>query len=433
MTGMTPRDLEELGELQRHTFRYFVHETNPGNGLVRDRSREGSPASIAAVGLALTCYPVGVFRRWLTRAEAAERVLTTLRFFARSAQSEDEDATGSHGLYYHFLDMRTGRRALRCELSTMDSAILFAGALACVSFFDRRDPMEREIRRRGRALYRRADWRWALAGGRALAHGWTPEDGFLTCRWRGYDESLLLYLLALGSPTHPVPKSSFSEWTSSYRYRKLFGLEVLYCGPLFTHQLPHLWVDFRDLRDEALSRRGWDYFENSRRMTLVQQRYAIENPRGFRGYGPRGWGITASDGPGEGGRTARFRRTLGYAARGVPDGPDDGTLSPWAVATSLPFAPEIVMPTLRRMAARYPQLRNEYGFLCSFNPSFHDGRGTWVSPDYLGLDQGPIVVMIEIARSGFVWDLMRRRPEIRAGLLRAGFRGGWLGALRPAG
>lgn len=430
---MKPGDLEELGDLQRHTFRYFVYETNPGNGLVRDRSREGSPASIAAVGLALTCYPVGVFRRWLTRAEAAERVLTTLRFFARSAQGEDEDATGFHGLYYHFLDMRTGRRALRCELSTMDSAILLAGALACASFFDRRAPLEREIRRRGRALYRRADWRWALAGGRALAHGWTPESGFLSCRWRGYDESLLLCLLALGSPTHPVPKSSWDEWTSSYRYRKLFGLDVLYCGPLFTHQLPHLWVDFRGLRDAAHSPRGWDYFENSRRMTLVHQRYAIENPRGFRGYGPRGWGITASDGPGEGGRPARGGPFLGYAARGVPDGPDDGTLSPWAVATSLPFAPEIVVPTLRRMAERYPKLRNEYGFLCSFNPSFHDGRGTWVAPDYLGLDQGPIVVMIENARSGFVWQLMRRCPEIRAGLLRAGFRGGWLGAGRPAG
>ncbi|HEX7528727.1 MAG TPA: hypothetical protein VF425_06430, partial [Thermoanaerobaculia bacterium] len=155
---MKPGDLELLGELQRHTFRYFVHETNPGNGLVRDRSREGSPASIAAVGLALTCYPVGVFRRWITRAEAAERVLTTLRFFARSAQGTDEDATGFRGLYYHFLDMRSGRRALRCELSTMDSAILLAGALTCASFFDRRDPLEREIRGRSRALFRRADW-----------------------------------------------------------------------------------------------------------------------------------------------------------------------------------------------------------------------------------------------------------------------------------
>ena len=424
---MRARDSEALDELQRHTFRYFVYETNAGNGLVRDRSREGSPASIAAVGLALTCYPIGVSRRWLTRAEAAERVLTTLRFFARSVQGTEEDATGFHGLYYHFLDMRTGRRALRCELSTMDSAILLAGALACVSFFDRGAPEEREIRARGRALYRRADWRWALAGGRVLSHGWTPEGGFLPWRYRGYDESLLLYLLALGSPTHPLPRASFREWTSTYRFRRLFGLDVLHCGPLFTHQLPHVWVDFRGLRDAALSPRGWDYFENSRRMTLVHQRYAAANPRRFRGYGPGGWGITASDGPGERGRFRRGRRFLGYAARGAPDGPDDGTLSPWAVASSLPFAPEIVAPTLRHMEARYPKLRSEYGYLCSFNPTCREGRGSWVAPDYLGLDQGPIVGMIENARTGFVWDLMRRAPPIRTGLLRAGFRGGWLG------
>jgi len=423
---MRARDSGELAELQRHTFRYFVHETNAGNGLVRDRSREGSPASIAAVGLALTCYPIGVFRRWLTRGEAAERVLTTLRFFARSAQGEGEDATGFRGLYYHFLDMRTGRRALRCELSTMDSAILLAGALACVSFFDRRAPEEREIRARGRALYRRADWRWALAGGRLLAHGWTPEGGFLPWRYRGYDESLLLYLLALGSPTHPLPRASFSEWTSSYRFRRLFGLDVLHCGPLFTHQLPHLWVDFRGLRDAALSPRGWDYFENSRRMTLVHQRYAAANPGRFCGYGPRGWGITASDGPGDRGLSAKKRRFLGYAGRGVPDGPDDGTLSPWAVASSLPFAAEAVVPTLRRMEALYPKLRSEYGYLCSFNPTCRVGRGSWVAPDYLGLDQGPIVGMIENARTGFVWDLMRRTSPVRTGLLRAGFRGGWL-------
>ncbi len=424
--SMNAPDHDDLGELQRHTFRYFIYETNAGNGLVRDRSREGSPASVAAVGLALTCYPVGVLHGWLTREEAAERVLTTLRFFARSAQGTEEDATGFRGLYYHFLDMRTGRRALRCELSTMDSAILLAGVLACVAFFERRTPREREIRALGRALFRRADWTWALAGGRVVSQGWTPESGFLPSCYRGYDESLLLYLLALGSPTHPLPRASFRAFASTFRFRRLYGMDVLHCGPLFTHQLPHVWVDFRGLRDRDLTPRGWDYFENSRRMTLVHQAYAAANPRGFRGYGPKGWGITASDGPGMEARTGRGARFLGYAARGVPDGPDDGTLSPWAVASSLPFAPDIVVETLRHMEARYPDLRGEYGFLCSFNPSCRDGRGTWVAPDHLGLDQGPIVAMIENARTGFVWDLMKRTKELRTGLARAGFRGGWL-------
>ncbi|MGQ0571051.1 MAG: glucoamylase family protein [Armatimonadota bacterium] len=428
----TPESPLDLVELQRDTFGYFVHEANPANGLVPDNTRYGSPSSIAAVGFALSCYPVGVERGIMKRDEAVARTLTTLRFFHQSPQGPQPDATGYRGFYYHFLHMKTGQRAHRCELSTMDTAILLVGALVAAAYFDRPTRQEEEIRELADALYRRADWRWVLNGGTAVTHGWRPERGFLNHRWEGYNEALILYVLGLGSPTHPLPRQSYAAWTSTYRWKTLYGHEFLYSGPLFTHQLSHLWIDFRGIQDEFMHAKAIDYFENSRRATYVQQRYAIENPRRFTGYAEFSWGISASDGPGHAVRRVRGirRRFYDYRARGVPFGPDDGTLSPWAVVGSLPFAPEIVVPTIRHFDETYPEVRSRYGFLCSFNPTFPGGtesQGGWVARGYYGLDQGPVVLMIENYRTGLIWRLMRQCPYLIAGLSRAGFSGGWLG------
>jgi hypothetical protein len=424
-----------LDRLQRDTFRYFVEKADSASGLVPDSSREGAPSSITAVGLALAAYAVGTEREFIERAEAVDRVLTTVRFFLNSPQGKEPDATGHRGFYYHFLDMRTGRRAWKCELSTIDTTFLLAGALAAAAYFDRDTMEEREIRALADALYRRADWRWALNGGSAVSHGWKPESGFLRHRWEGYNEALLLYALGLGSPTHPLPAESYRAWTRTYRWRKLYGHEFLYAGPLFTHQLSHVWIDFRGIQDEFMRAKGIDYFENSRRATYVQRQYAIRNPRGFRGYNENCWGITASDGPGP--ATRRIdgveRRFFDYRARGIPYGPDDGTIAPWAAITSLPFAPEIVLLALRHFNEFYPEMTSEYGFRCSFNPTFPDGargRSGWISKGYYGLDQGPIVLMIENYRSGLPWRLMSKCPYLVAGLRRAGFTGGWLSAHR---
>jgi hypothetical protein len=421
-----------LDALQRDTFRYFLSATNPANGLVADSSRRGSPASIAAVGLALAVYAVGAERGFITRADAAARVLTTLRFFASSHQGPEPDSTGHRGFYYHFLDMRTGRRAWRSELSTIDTNSLLAGALAAASYFDGTAADEREIRSLAEALYRRADWRWIRRRGRAVLHGWKPERGFLRHRWQGYSEAILLYALALGSPTFPIEPATFAAWTKTYRWKKLYGHEFLYAGPLFVHQLSHVWIDFRGIRDAYMRRKGIDYFENSRRATLVQQAYAVRNPKRFAGYGEHVWGVTASDGPGPARRRVRgvVRRFYDYAARGVPYGPDDGTIAPWAVVASLPFAPDIVIPTLRHMNAAYPAVTSEYGYKCSFNPTFTDPSGNtagWISKGYYGLDQGPVVLMIENYRSELLWRLMQRCPYVVTGLRRAGFTGGWMG------
>lgn len=426
-------DLRDLAKLQRETMGYFLHETNPANGLVPDSTRRGAPSSIAAVGLALASYPVAVERGLMRRAEARSRVFTTLRFFAESPHGDSPNATGFRGFYYHFLDMRSGRRHRHVELSTMDTAILLAGVLTAAMYFNADSASERALRDIAAELLARADWLWARNGAATICHGWTPERGFLRHHWTGYNEALLLYVLALGSTNHRVPKASYGAWTSTYRWKKVLGQEFLYSGPLFTHQLPHVWLDFRGIQDAYMRARGIDYFENSRRATLVQQSYAARNPRNFRGYGPLMWGITASDGPG---RTVRRvdgveRRFYDYFARGVPFGPDDGTLSPWGVVASLPFAPDVVLPTLRHFRLRHPEIRSRYGFLCSFNPTFPGGAtraSGWVSRGYYGLEQGPVVLMIENFLSGFLWRLLRASPIVQDGLRRAGFTGAWLGA-----
>jgi hypothetical protein len=420
-----------MDALQRVTFDYFVHEANPHNGLIVDKTQPGAPASIAAVGLAISSYPVGVERGFITRADAIERTLTTLRFFRDSVQSIDHDATGYKGFYYHFLDMKSGKRVSKCELSTVDTAFLLMGMLTAAAYFLDDTTDAREIRMLVDELYHRADWNWAQNGGATVSMGWNPESGFLPYRWQGYDEALFLYLLGLGSPTHPLPEESYAAWTSTYQWRKIYGHEFLFSGPLFTHQISHLWIDFRGIRDAYMRGTGIDYFENSRRATYVQQQYAIDNPSRFQGYGVNCWGITASDGPGPVTRTIKGqkRKFFGYKARGVPDGPDDGSIAPWAVIASLPFAPEIVLPALGYFKDIKLDLSNPYGFKATFNPTFSDTSDPlkyWICPSHYGINQGPIVLMIENFRSELVWRLIRQCPYLVNGLRRAGFSGGWL-------
>jgi hypothetical protein len=425
---MTP---DALDRLQEDTLGYFLKETNRANGMVPDSTRPGAPASITAIGFALTAYVIGVERGFMTRREAVDRTLTTMRFFWNSPQGEESEATGHRGFYYHFLHMDTGRRAWESELSTIDSTFLLAGMLSAAEYFDGGAREEREIRTLADQLYRRADWQWAQDGGDTVTHGWRPETGFIPYRWEGYNEALILYVLGLASPTHPLPAESYAAWTRTYDWKTLYGHEFLYAGPLFIHQLSHMWIDFRGIQDEVMRAKGIDYFENSRRATYVQQQYAIHNPLNHRGYGENCWGITASDGPGPAilQIDAVERRFEDYTARGIPYGPDDGTIAPWAAVASLPFAPEIVLPALQHFNDAYPEMTSEYGFKCSFNPTFTAGdqqRRGWISKGYYGLDQGPIVMMIENYRTGFLWDLMKRCSYIREGLRRAGFRGGWL-------
>jgi len=424
---------ELLRQLQKHSFDYFTHEVNPANGLILDKTEEDWPASIAAVGMALTAYPVGVERRFIGREEAVERVLTTLRFFATSEQSTAVDATGYRGFYYHFLHMGSGKRAWCSELSSIDTAIFIAGALAAAAYFDGATDQEGEIRSLASMLYERVEWDWMLAGEETLCHGWRPEAdaGFLAYRWEGYDEALILYLLALGSPTHPIGPGAYAAWCRTYEWKTIYDIDYLYAGPLFIHQLSHVWIDFRGIRDAFMRDRKSDYFENSRRATQVQQEYGARNPLGLSHLSKVCWGITASDGPGPATRKiAGVERVFfDYLARGVPYGPDDGTIAPWAVVASLPFAPDIVVPTVMNFRRMRVPLANPYGFKASINPMFAGADNEavgWVSRFHFGINEGPTVLMIENHRSGLVWALMRRCGPLVAGLRAAGFSGGWL-------
>ncbi len=424
-----PMDETWLDDMQRAAFGYFAQLVDPHNGLVPDTSRANSPVSIAVVGFALSAYPVAVTRGWMSRADALRHSLAALRFFRDSDQSGTPQATGYKGFYYHFLDLRSGARVWRSELSMIDTALLIAGVLAAASYFDGDTPDEIELRRIADALYRRVDWSWAQDGGDTIRQGWKPECGFLHYGWEGYSEAIVLYALAMGSPTHPITGDCYHAWTATYQWENLYGGDFLYAGPLFVHQFSHAWIDFRGIRDAFMREKCSDYFQNSRRAVLIQREYARLNPHSFAGYDESTWGLSACDGPSDEQQDVsnETRHLFGYAARGVPYGPDDGTLSAPAVLASLPFEPDIALEGVRSMLLRYPQILTDGRFASAFNPSLALADGApWVSAGHYGLDQGIVLMMIENHRSGFIWQLMRACPYLVDGLRRAGFRGGWL-------
>jgi hypothetical protein len=428
MAGLTTlSDDALLDRLQRGAFAYFEDYTSAGNGLVADTSRPGSPCSIAVVGFALSCYPVAVHRGWLSRDVAAARTLKVLRFFSNSEQTEEADATGFKGFYYHFLDMHTGRRVWQCELSLIDTALLVSGIVTAGCYFDG-DGNEPHIRALSESLYRRIDWSWALNGGKTLAQGWKPGCGFLHYGWEGYNEATILYILGVASPTFPLPSESFAGWTFTYQWENLLGQNLLYSGPLFTHLFSHAWIDFRSIRDQFMREKNADYFENTKKAVAVQRDYCARNPHGFEAYDRNLWGITAGDGPNNQDmrKKSRDRRFYGYMSRGVPYGPDDGTIAPWAMLASLPFNPDAALQGIRYLLEQYPQVCSNDRLSSGFNPSLVEDGRAWLSTGWYGLDQGLLVMMIENHRTGFLWDITRGSDIFRTGLRRVGFEGGWL-------
>ncbi|MEO8777236.1 MAG: glucoamylase family protein, partial [Rhodanobacter sp.] len=418
-----------LEKLQSDAFRYFTENANPVTGLVADSTKAGSAASIAATGFALSCYPVAAQRGWLSRKQAADTTLKTLRFFHDSRQGKDAKATGYKGFYYHFLDMQTGKRAEDCELSTIDTAMLLSGVLVANEYFNRKSTGEREIRSLSKALIERADWTWTLDGDE-INHSWTPAHGFKKADWEGYTEALMMYLLGAASTSHPIPKDVYERDAESYEWHLNAGLEWIHATPLFIHLFPQAWLDLRGLKDGFVGKHAdIDYVENTRRAIQVQRDYANLNPHNFVGYGNDIWGLSACMGP-EGklkmrnGQTGKF---LGYAARGVTNGPDDGTLVPWAAATCMAHAPEAALAGVQAMLKAYPRALSDGQFIGGINPSLPgNGPEGWLAPARFGLDQGLVIMMIENARTGLLWELTRNSAVVKRGLKTLGFGGGWL-------
>ncbi len=414
-----------LDSIQRKTFEFFMQEHHADWGIVKDRAAKWAPASIASTGFGLPCFAIGAEKQWISREQAAEITLKILHFFANSPQNTDTNGIGYKGFYYHFLKMDSGRREWNCELSTIDSGILMMGIIFARNYYNKDNKTEAEIRKLSAFILERVDWDFMHMpdSGRfanTISMGWTPEKGIHDFGWEGYNEALFLYVLAAGSGMTNAEKS-YSAWLSTYKWNTPYpGLSHVAFPPLFGHQFSQAFIDYRGLVDSYMKEKGIDYFENSRRATYVQRAYAMQNPQGWVGYDSLCWGVTASDGP-----TDKYnfddKKFLGYAGRGTSGADynyfDDGTIAPYGPLSSLPFAPEIVLPTIQSMNKKYgKKLWGKYGFYDSFNPT-----ANWVNDDFIGIDQGPMLIMIENFRSGFVWNMVMQDPIIQKGLTRLGY------------
>jgi hypothetical protein len=400
-------DEEFLDFLQHATVDFFWFEANPSNGLIKDRNTDWSPSSIASIGFGITAICIGIDRGWILHLDGRNRILTTLRTLWQKPQGRDAANTiGYRGFFYHFLDMTTAYRAWTSELSSIDSALLLAGILYAKEYFIADDTEEQEIRQLADSIYYRMDFNWMRNFEPSLTMGWHPESGFINARWIGYNEAMILYIMGLGSPTHPLAARSWDAWTSGYQWQTHYGYSFVIFPPLFGHQYSHCWIDFRNIADTYMRSRDSNYFENSRKATLANREYCIENPGGFAAYGENVWGITASDIQG------------GYLARGAPPAlNDDGTIAPTAAGGSIPFAPEETIAALKYMYDTYKtDLWGPYGFKDAFNISKN-----WFASDHIGIDQGAIVLMIENYRTGKIWDVFMRNTDILHGLENAGF------------
>ena len=408
-TALVAEDSAFLQDLEQRSFAYFHEQSNPDNGLVADRAPAdgrtvGKVASIAAVGFGLSAICVADHHAWIARDSARQRVLVTLRFLRDTLPNE-------HGFFYHFVDMKTGQRIWKCEVSSIDTALLIAGVLTAREYF-RDDPAQREIAELANRIYQRVDWPWMLNGTKTLAMGWHPEKGFTAAHWDEFSEHTLLDLLAIGSPTHPLPAECWQAWRRG-PIVTYAGRTYMQCPPLFTHQFPHAWIDFRNQHD-----RWGNYWQNSVDATLAHRQFCIDlaaqSPEKFGNYSDRLWGITASD------SSTGYRGWGGPPTKGPIDPALDGTVVPCAAAGSLPFAPRECLATLRHMHDQYGhQIWGRYGFVDAFNP-----RTGWVGPDCIGIDVGISLLMAENCRTGRVWQWFMRGPEIQRALNAAGFQPG---------
>ncbi len=398
-------DNDLLDDISRRSFRYFWQNTDPETGLVLDRARfNGQPeddsqhkniSSIAATGFGLTAFCIGAEHRWVSPAVARKRILTTLQFFAYRAQQE-------HGWFFHFLDARTGKRRWKSEVSSIDTALLLAGVLtARQTFHD--DP---EIVRLANLIYDRVNFPWMLNGDRLfLSHGWKPETGFLPYRWDTYSESGILYILAIGSPTHPISPDSWFGWKLPIVHSA--GYTYIGGGPIFIQQYSQAWLDLRNRsysqvpsEDRVVPR--VNVFENAIVATRAQQALGIDLSQRYRGYSANVWGITASD------------SAKGYVAWGGSpnDSRIDGTVVPSAAAGSVMFAPNICIPALRAMLLRYgKKVYGRYGFADAFNPNTG-----WVSKYVIGIDVGITLLSAEDLRTGNVWRWFMNNIEVERAL-----------------
>lgn len=440
LSQSTDHIVDFKNDLKHRTFNYFWELVDTSTWQIPDRYPRKTFTSITATGFGLTSYIIGVENKYITREEAAQRVFNTLRWLINSKQGTDiNSSTGYKGFYYHFLHYQTGTRFKNVELSTIDTGLLLAGILACQSYFSNENETERKIRDLADSIYLRVEWDWAMNNQNNMSMGWKPESGFLEAKWTGYNEAMILLLLALGSPEHTIPSVAWEYWCNTYQWSKFQGYEFVNFDPLFGHQYSHMFIDFRNIYDPYMEEKSIDYFENSRRATLSNRDYCIKNPYGFKSYSEDIWGLTACDGPANmkaqyNGNEIQFYK---YRARGASSFRiiDDGTISITAAGGSIPFAPEICLDALYTMKNEFNgKLYQEYGFVDAFNASYtivnkEFKDEVWINEDYIGINQGPILIQLANYENELIWNIMKKNKYIIQGLKKAGFTGGWLDEL----
>lgn len=393
-TSLSPQDDQFLNDIEHGCFQFFWEQANPPTGLIKDRCNvrtadTSTAASIASTGFGLTAICIGEKRGFVSYSEARVRVIQCLSFLWHKLPTH-------RGFFYHFANIDTGERMWDSEVSSVDTAILLCGILTCREHFH-----DDTISELAHAIFDRVDWTWLSEDTTLLSHGWTPELGFIPSRWDLYSELMMMYLLGLGSSSHPLNSDAWFAWT-----RKIFEYDGLrYIGsyaPLFVHQYSQAWFDFRGKRD-----RYADYFQNSIIATDVHRRFCVELNTQFSDYSNALWGITASD------------SERGYIVWGGPPamGPIDGTIVPCAAGGSLPFLPQATMRVLRTIHDHYPNAWSRYGFVDAFNP-----LTDWYDTDVIGIDTGITMLMAENARTGFVWETFMKNPEAQRGMEIAGFK-----------
>ncbi len=428
-------------ELEHRTFNFFWELADSNNYQIPDRYPTLTFSSIAATGFGLSAYMVGSEKHYITRAQAAERTLNTLKVLWHLPQGpEMENVSGYKGFFYHFLTLDKASRFKNVELSSIDTGLLMAGILSSMSYFDGENDTEKSIRATADSLYRRVEWDWMMNDSTRMWMGWHPEDvaknthGFIPSEWKGYNEAMVLLIMAIGSPTHPIQPEAWTKWCSTYTWTTFEGQENVQFDPLFGHQYSHVWIDFRDIQDAFMKQKGIDYFGNSVRATVSNRAYCIQNPKGASGYGENCWGLTACDGPASTTMTLHGNewKFSDYSARGACSIRivDDGTIAPTAAGGSYAFTPDISEAALKYMWTTYYQdLVGTYGFKDAFNLTYvtKETPHGWFDVDYLGIDQGPILLMIENQKTGLIWEVMKKNPYIIEGLKKAGFKGGYMG------
>ena len=422
-------------DLKVRTFNYFWNTALPSNYQIPDRYPTLTFSSIAATGFGLTSYIAGIENKYITRDQGAERVLSTLKVLWQLPQGNQiENVSGYKGFFYHFLTLDKASRFKQVELSSIDTGLLMAGILACMSYFDLQDSQtETEIRTLADSLFKRVEWDWMMKANGAMSMGWHPEKGFIDSEWVGYNEAMILIIMAMGSPTHPIGDGAWSKWCSTYVNDTFYQQKNVQFDPLFGHQYSHIWLDFRGIRDSFMRAHNDDYFANSLKATLANRAYCIANPSNWVGYSENQWGLTACDGPihKKINVNGTERQFFDYRARGAASIQvvDDGTIAPTAAGGSFPFTPKESEACLAYMwDHHYENLVGEYGFKDAFNLTYvnADHPKGWFDPDYLGIDQGPIFLQIVNHESELIWNIMKKNPYIIKGLKRAGFEGGWL-------